>query len=1197
MATFFQRLFGFSGIRARRSSLQLQPAKWKRILLSLERLEDRLAPATLTDGLAGTSADTLYSLSNGNLYNTTTKQVIANNVASFAQSSQGELCYLQNNGQLWLYGHASPLTRNVAKYAFDAAGSVVYLGLNGVLNSSTVSQPLDNGTPIIRFEMDGSGSAAVLDQNGNLIRFTPGSETPNVLDHTVTDSTGKVTSSVVTFGVDGTGSVIDLDSNGNLNRFASGSNTVQLLDNNVSKFVLDGAGSIVALEPTGNSAPQPLADGQNYSAPTFNLVGFVMDPASGSLVKTTMDTGVTMIVVDSDGSVVALDSLAISSTPLANGQTYSTPSYTMVRFAPGSTVKQTIDSGVTQIALNGTGAVVALDSLSSTAAATLGNGQLSSAPVYSLVEFAPGSTVRQVLDSGVSRFAVDAAGDVIALDNLTLKNETLPGRDGQVASYPLWNLVAFAASSGKKLPIDKLPVSTFELDGSGSVVALDNLSLDSTGNGPEYDLARFLPAATPGTYVRRIMDHFVSQIVVDASGAVFDLDLKYRQTETFSNGQTITVPLYSSLLRFAPGSDKGVTVDGNVSSIAIDGSGSVVALDSPTQDTLTDNIGAVYNEIVYNLVRFAPGAIAPDQKPMDTGVSSFTVDASGAVIAMDNLAPWGGGAGVFGNLELFSPGSDKAQSMAVHPVLGRPGPVVYASDPVSSFTLDGSGSVVALIDQSYLKTYTLTLARFTPGSTSVNPVSGSTGIQQLDTNVSSFVVDGSGSVVALKNGNLERFGIGSTTAQPLDGIFYGSVSTYAVDGSGSVVVLRTIGGVFNTGSTGSLWYFAPGSNTGQAMITGNSVTKFVVDASGSVVALSGGGLWLFAPGSASGVLAAGGGQTFSLPGNAWIDGATITEMNVDDLGDVVALTDTNNLVLFAPGSTSVSLLSSHAASFIEDGAGVVYALIDGQGTLPSGEHAPSEVYTLDQFEGAQGPTPVLQYVSNYYVDSTGSVVALAFPTDRSDGILYRFEPGSSSPVSINFSIGHGVGGTVAFVVDGDGYIVALENISQFAVPVWGLVQYAPGSDSGTEIDAYVQYFTLDNGSVVALDDWSTSNAVGQVAIFTPGSTNRQVLDSNAVSEIGIDGSNSIVALDSFNPTYLYGRLVHFVPEPNAAISLVTTNVVYQFFVDKNGLIIAHDFEVDPFGLPDLQQQCLESFDPEQQGKRTSNPLIHRELHC
>ena len=91
-------------------------------------------------GVEGISASTTYSLSNGNLYNTTTNQVIANNVASFEQGGQGDLCYLENNGQLWFYGDANPVASNVTDFAIDADGAVVYLGQNRVLSSRSQSR-------------------------------------------------------------------------------------------------------------------------------------------------------------------------------------------------------------------------------------------------------------------------------------------------------------------------------------------------------------------------------------------------------------------------------------------------------------------------------------------------------------------------------------------------------------------------------------------------------------------------------------------------------------------------------------------------------------------------------------------------------------------------------------------------------------------------------------------------------------------------------------------------------------------------------------------------------------------------------------------------------------------------------------------------------------------------------------------------
>ncbi len=472
--------------------------------LRYEMLEDRRL-------LSAQSPSDIFSLSHGNLYDTTTSQLIANNVASFAHS-HGELCYLQNNGQLHLYGNINPIASNIANFAIDASGTIIYENLQRVLNAVGDQQPLDSG--VVLFKMDGGGAPVVLDQNGNLIRFTPGSETPKVLD-----------TSVSTFGIDGSGSVVSLDSNGVLNSFAPGSYTAQALDTSISEFAIDGAGSIVALEEAG-PASITLANDQVYSTPSYTMVRF----APGSTVKEVMDTGVTTLALDSAGSVVALDNLAPSSVTLANGQVYSIPSYTMVRFAPGSTVKQTMDTGITQMALDGAGSIVVLEGLTTTPAVTLGNGQISNTPVFSLVEFTPASMVKQTIDSGVSRFAVDTAGAVIGLDNWSVKDETLT--NGQ--AYPLWSIVSFSAPLYSRTLMDTSPVSTFVLDGSGSVVALDNLSLSSLSGAsnsgssvsstPVFDLVRLAPGTTQGSYLRQIMASDVSRIVVDSSRCIVRAD-------------------------------------------------------------------------------------------------------------------------------------------------------------------------------------------------------------------------------------------------------------------------------------------------------------------------------------------------------------------------------------------------------------------------------------------------------------------------------------------------------------------------------------------------------------------------------------------------------------------------------------------------------------------------------------------------
>jgi hypothetical protein len=1043
--------------------------------------------------------------------------------------------------------------------------------LNGTANVSitvnsllapTITVPssvsVDENGGVVLFKMDGAGSAVVLYQNGDLVRYKPGSETPKLLDNTVTTTATDgttVTSSVATFGVDGSGSVVVLESTvtqtttngttttnsvGNLYLYAPGSNTAETLDTNVSKFVIDGAGSVVALEAAGSSSVN-LANGQVFSTPIYNLVRFAPD----STEKQTMDTGTTQMVLDGDGSVVALDNFSTSQVTLANGQPYITPSYTMVRFAPGSTVKEAMDAGVTQMALDGAGSIVALDSLTTTPPVTLDNGQLSNSPAYSLVSFAPGPT--------------------------------------------------------------------------------------------------------PGFYERQLMALSVTQIVVD-------------------------------------------------------GSGSVVALESPSNETLTGSNGQVDNEVVYNLVRFAPGSTTPQQPAMDTGVSTIVVDGSGSIIAMDSLSL--GTTGPVGQLSLFAPGSDTPQPMApMSNVHGSPAPVSsFFGSPVSSFALDGSGSVVALIPPSIGDTYTL--VRFAPGSTSP---------QQLDTDVSSFVIDGSGSVVALKGGALERFEPGSNTPQPMTTA--GAVSSYVLDGSGSVnavsngelwffapgsdtgkdiatlgqylvpfqgstyqialdgtgAVVTQVNGtlarferglslpittygsissfvVDGTGSVyaienyGELYFYAPGSTTGQEITAPNSFplgfVNIVVDASGSVLALGNNdSLWRIAPGTTTATLELGsydnlpgvnllqnipgGSQLFAeyiLAGSQFLPGnPQITQIAVDGCGDPIALVHEGNdtyLVRFAPGlssvtqmqdttgvtnffidnggvlaevpdssSTGTSLVSfapgatqgvtiSDVSSWVVDGSGNVFVLYDGQSTTPpsSGDGALPIVCSLVILTagGAQS-TPVdidgnpMDNISNITVDSTGSVVALDGST------LYRFAPGSTSAVSINYFFNGQPATVTAFVVDGAGNLVTYVD-SPFAggrvtngFTNQALISYAPGSSTGTEIDFDVVSFGLSGGNVYALDEQA---GVGELVTFLGGI--RTPLDKNSVYDMQvIDNTGDILAFE--NVSSGAGTLV-LISGNGTANPPIQRLDAYQvlappnpgtsnpFFLDSGGIIIAIDIE-------------------------------------
>ena len=159
----------------------------------------------------------------------------------------------------------------------------------------------------------------------------------------------------------------------------------------------------------------------------------------------------------------------------------------------------------------------------------------------------------------------------------------------------------------------------------------------------------------------------------------------------------------------------------------------------------------------------------------------------------------------------------------------------------------------------------------------------------LGGSVPGYVVDGSGSVVALSDGGLWLFAPGSDMAVPIAGPsgsfpsapeLVGTVSQVAVDGSGEVVALIA----------GSLVRFAVGGLSAQEMSTG--VSKFVVDGTGSVYALQGQSVYLYGPGSTTG-------REIIYPGFA---AAAISNIVADSSGSVMALDSSGNLSIISPGS-------------------------------------------------------------------------------------------------------------------------------------------------------------------------------------------------------------------------------------------------------------------------------------------------------
>lgn len=90
------------------------------------------------------------------------------------------------------------------------------------------------------------------------------------------------TASVVTFAIDGTGGVVELNSDGNLLRYAPGPSTAELLDTNVSKFVIDKAGSIVALEEA-TTAVAAASNNLDLPQSTINVISTADFPSSGTI--------------------------------------------------------------------------------------------------------------------------------------------------------------------------------------------------------------------------------------------------------------------------------------------------------------------------------------------------------------------------------------------------------------------------------------------------------------------------------------------------------------------------------------------------------------------------------------------------------------------------------------------------------------------------------------------------------------------------------------------------------------------------------------------------------------------------------------------------------------------------------------------------------------------------------------------------
>jgi hypothetical protein len=732
-------------------------------------------------------------------------------------------------------------------------------------------------------------------------------------------------------------------------------------------------GTTVAGNAAGNACPD--VDGTVAAGSGNNLIG------SGNGVS-----GITN--ADANGNVVGVQAFAVAPngnllwlTPVASGSWLETK-------APGSGAPQFMATDIGAFAIDGAGDVLALDGF--------GN----------LERFLPSSVTPQAapLAAGVGSFGVDASGSVAVL----LTNGTL-------------ERFAAGSTTAQNLATN---VSRFVLDGSGAVVAYEpqpyngpvSITLGNAGSPATITdledanlgvLVRFAPGSTAG----QTLATNVAQFGVDASGSVaasFLPELAYfGGIAGFYSGITSAVSnqaaselaaggTASFLVTFAPGVTQGTAVNPtglSVSQLFVDAAGS---------DWIEDQNG--------NLYRYDPVA----QQLTDVeAVKAVTLDVSGSVVVVDNN----------GNLARFIPGTSTSEAMA---------------SGATALMVDGAGSLLAF--QPTASSDTGAVLRFAPGATTAEAsyanvshlavdgdgtawmlsgnvlnhyAGGSTTSMLYESGVQAFVVDASGSVVALQTTTvgpistscLLRFAPGSNDAADFD---TGAFKEIAVDGSGAVVVLEspailttTTGGYVSLGGAGNVIRFAPGSTVGQVLDT-NNVSSFVVDGDGQVVALEGGGtLVRFLPNSTNWVV-------MNYDPNSWTNvngnNFTVLGMSIDAGCYVIAVTSQQsstgplaNLVYFAPGSTTPQHIVVGISQFGVLASGSMLALQGGNHSLYK---VPASVVNL--------PATLSPVATNVQSFTIGS-----------DGLSYTITPVSSSPWKVLEVVGEIVGaGLVTYLSAG-----------------------------------------------------------------------------------------------------------------------------------------------------------------------------------
>ncbi|HVA45435.1 MAG TPA: DUF4214 domain-containing protein [Pirellulales bacterium] len=493
--------------------------------------------------------------------------------------------------------------------------------------------------------------------------------------------------------------------------------------------------------------------------------------------------------------------------------------------------------------------------------------------------------------------------------------------------------------------------------------------------------------------------------------------LSVLQTETNAQGTVYSLTDASSggwLEMKAAGSNVTQVIDTNVATFGLDASGAAVAL----EDT-------------GNLVLFP--ANSPSREVMLSGVRSFVIDISGVVTAL--AAP----GATFDSVYWFKPGSTE------------PNPY---SGVFTDLRVERGAAVAARNDYA--------LVEF-PDSSSPPPA-------VMATDVRSFVVDQSGSMVALSGSELLRWSPGSD----MPSVINGSYTALALDGKGDSVALD---------NSNALWLLPPGSDKAQPMAPGVSVITFLVDSSGSVIAFepipntTSGPLVRFAAGSTTP-------QPLYEPDGS--DTLQAQQFLLDGSGSLVALDASHDLVRFAPGATTAQLMASNITGFVVDGAGFVVAQTANSASSSS---------------------------------RTGSIARIGIPGTT----IQQLSPGS------------------LYVPTGSG----------------NLIQFAPGSDSSQNIESDVKTFAVDGGGGVV-----TLNTGDVLTRFAPGATTSMQLDTNAVLSFMLDTTGQVVALEA------NGDLVLFDPTSAARfdqrqVMIAATqwsdgswNAVSSFHIDPHGVIIA-----------------------------------------